>query len=99
MSIEPGVYIIHPENAPGQSLLIGPVIGIFPPPDVPVRVGDKLIEPWVLKRAEGNTFNVFAGKGKPNDYKWVNEDKALFVSALRKPDNFRFEPAGNGLVT
>ncbi|GJJ13444.1 hypothetical protein Clacol_007698 [Clathrus columnatus] len=95
-----GLYIIRPKDAPGQALLIGPIERIFPPPTVPVRVGDKLIDRWLLKNAKDNTFNVFAGRGNLNDYKWINKvDNALFVSPDKEPDNFRFESAGNGLVT
>ncbi|GJJ13439.1 hypothetical protein Clacol_007693 [Clathrus columnatus] len=99
MSPKPSIYIIRPKDTPGQDLLIGPVPAIWPPPDVPVKVGDQITDRWHLKTAEGNTFNVYAGRGHPNDYKWIVKDNALYVSAVHKPDDFRFESAGHNLYT
>ncbi|GJJ73085.1 hypothetical protein EMPS_05443 [Entomortierella parvispora] len=99
-SINEGLYIIH--TLDNKYLAIGPVPPIYPPLDVPARVlpsaGQDRI--WEVLRAEDGGYTIRQRGDSSMAYGLnQNEDGAVIVSAMKKPQNWAIDNAGDDLFT
>ncbi|KAF9122269.1 hypothetical protein BGW39_009867 [Mortierella sp. 14UC] len=94
-AIEPGTYMIRSEDG---GLAIGPVPLIWPPPDVPARVMNFMVERWNVAKNEDGFFTITELRG---GYKVVQRrENDIFVSQkteLALP--LAIEPVGNNQYT
>lgn len=72
MPFDTGRYIIRTKDA-NAYLLVGPIPLIYPPPEVPVRVG-AYPEHWFINDGENGAVTVWTREAETNDYKWIVND-------------------------
>ncbi|KAF9901003.1 hypothetical protein EC991_006619 [Linnemannia zychae] len=87
-TIKPGVYLIQ-DLRTNLYLGIGPVPPVYPPLDVPLRLVPENVafyDKWRVSEGEDGGIIISSGRGGPDDYKIVNKDDAVFVSAVKSPE-------------
>ncbi|KAG0041589.1 hypothetical protein BGZ83_001603 [Gryganskiella cystojenkinii] len=87
-----GTYMI--EDCDGKLLGIGPVPPVYPPMDVPVRLFDRgspFAERWLVREMDDGVFVISAGHGRPEDYKIVARNDAVFVSAVKTAETWSLD--------
>ncbi|KAG0332342.1 hypothetical protein BG000_010100 [Podila horticola] len=94
-AIETGRYLIQDNR--GNYLGIGPVPPVFPPRDVPVRLlSSSLAEQWLVKQDTDGTVTISAGLGRPFDYKIVQRNDEIWLSAEKAPEPWSVTSVGDG---
>ncbi|KAF9540767.1 hypothetical protein EC957_003740 [Mortierella hygrophila] len=97
-TIRPGTYLIQDVRS-NLFLGIGPLLPVYPPMDVPLRLVPEHIasyEKWNVREGDDGGIIIFAGKGGPDDYKITSRDNNVIVSVQKNPETWDAQQVGGG---